>query len=144
MLIWANAESVLLLMKQDPDISREAGRYLRWMIPDLIALAGAQPVRVYLRSQVRMQNQILRFSRISGFCFVDLFKVCKLVLAKQDAEIAWEAGPYLRWMIPDLIALAGAQPVRVYLRSQVLPRIRSLVRVSQRSVETIGSFFSVY
>ncbi|GAQ81567.1 MATE efflux family protein [Klebsormidium nitens] len=50
-VIWANAESLLLLMKQDPGISREAGRYLRWMIPDLIALAGAQPVRVYLRSQ---------------------------------------------------------------------------------------------
>jgi Na+-driven multidrug efflux pump len=59
--VWVDAERLLIFMKQDPEIAREAGRYLRWMIPDLVALAGAQPVRVYLRSQVKYFSRTFLF-----------------------------------------------------------------------------------
>ena len=37
--IWFNAESILLVLRQDPEVARLAGLYLRWLALGLPAYA---------------------------------------------------------------------------------------------------------
>ncbi|XP_047330497.1 protein DETOXIFICATION 16-like isoform X2 [Impatiens glandulifera] len=50
-VIWANTGSILLLLGQDPDISREAGIYACFMIPSIFAYALLQPLTKFLQTQ---------------------------------------------------------------------------------------------
>lgn len=49
--IWANAGTLLVFLGQDPEISAEAGRYARFMIPTLFANALLQCHIRFLQSQ---------------------------------------------------------------------------------------------
>lgn len=49
--IWFNAENILLLVRQEPEIARLAGIYLRWTLLGLPAYAFNQVARRYYQSQ---------------------------------------------------------------------------------------------
>ncbi|TVT97438.1 hypothetical protein EJB05_57319, partial [Eragrostis curvula] len=50
-LLWAFMGKLLILIGQDPLISKEAGRYIAWLIPGLFAYAISQPLAKFLQSQ---------------------------------------------------------------------------------------------
>ncbi|PUZ55312.1 hypothetical protein GQ55_5G202500 [Panicum hallii var. hallii] len=50
-LIWVFMDKILMLIGQDPLISRGAGRYMVWLIPGLFANAVIQPVTKFLQTQ---------------------------------------------------------------------------------------------
>lgn len=50
-LLWAFIGKLLILIGQDPLISKEAGRYIAWLIPSLFAYAISQPLTKFLQSQ---------------------------------------------------------------------------------------------
>uniref|UniRef100_A0ACD5T7L8 Uncharacterized protein n=3 Tax=Avena sativa TaxID=4498 RepID=A0ACD5T7L8_AVESA len=50
-LLWVFMGKLLTLIGQDPVISREAGRYIVWLIPGLFAYAVSQPLTKFLQSQ---------------------------------------------------------------------------------------------
>lgn len=47
-VFWLNMESVLIGLGQEPEMSRAAALYLRWMIPALVLAAIAESLRKYL------------------------------------------------------------------------------------------------
>ncbi|XP_030922818.1 protein DETOXIFICATION 55 [Quercus robur] len=50
-LIWMNLEPLMLILHQNPEITRVASLYCRFAIPDLIANSLLHPLRIYLRSK---------------------------------------------------------------------------------------------
>ncbi|KAI4317567.1 hypothetical protein L6164_025430 [Bauhinia variegata] len=50
-LLWLKLESFMLIIHQDPDITRVASIYCCFAIPDLIANSFLHPLRIYLRSK---------------------------------------------------------------------------------------------
>lgn len=50
-LMWINLKSILLALRQDPNITEVASVYCLYALPDLLANSILQPLRVYLRSQ---------------------------------------------------------------------------------------------
>ncbi|KAJ1263990.1 hypothetical protein BS78_09G229000 [Paspalum vaginatum] len=50
-LLWVFIGKILVLIGQDPLISKEAGRYIVWLIPGLFAYAISQPLTKFLQSQ---------------------------------------------------------------------------------------------
>jgi MATE family multidrug resistance protein len=50
-LIWIYMEDLLILIGQDPLISREAGKFTIWLIPALFAYATLQPLIRYFQTQ---------------------------------------------------------------------------------------------
>lgn len=50
-LLWLNISTILLLLHQQPDISRMAHTYLFFLLPDLITNSFIHPIRIYLRAQ---------------------------------------------------------------------------------------------
>jgi MATE family multidrug resistance protein len=49
-LLWINLEPLMLILHQNPDITRVATLYCRFAIPDLFANSLLHPLRIYLRS----------------------------------------------------------------------------------------------
>ncbi|BFG15077.1 hypothetical protein CerSpe_013510 [Prunus speciosa] len=50
-LLWVNLEPLMLLLHQNPDITRIASLYCQFAIPDLLANSLLHPIRIFLRSQ---------------------------------------------------------------------------------------------
>lgn len=50
-VLWLFIGKLLVLIGQDPMISKEAGRYIAWLIPGLFAYAVSQPLTKFLQSQ---------------------------------------------------------------------------------------------
>ncbi|KAJ6362207.1 hypothetical protein OIU78_002586 [Salix suchowensis] len=50
-VVWANAGAILVFFKQDPEISAEAGRYARYMIPTIFGFAIQECHVRFLQSQ---------------------------------------------------------------------------------------------
>ena len=50
-MIWLNAESILLALKQDPEVARLAAIYLKWAVIGLPAYAFNTVSRRYFQSQ---------------------------------------------------------------------------------------------
>ncbi|GAB2220199.1 hypothetical protein Drorol1_Dr00007842 [Drosera rotundifolia] len=50
-VLWFNLEPIMIMLHQNPDITRVAGLYCRFAIPDLIANSLLHPLRIYLRSK---------------------------------------------------------------------------------------------
>jgi MATE family multidrug resistance protein len=48
--LWLNSEPLLLALKQEPALAAAAGKYLRYLIPGLLANACLQPLVKYLQS----------------------------------------------------------------------------------------------
>jgi|UniRef100_A0A2N9GZ25 MATE family multidrug resistance protein len=50
-LIWINLEPLMLILHQNPEITRVASLYCRYAVPDLVANSLLHPLRIYLRSK---------------------------------------------------------------------------------------------
>ncbi|XP_047320678.1 protein DETOXIFICATION 16-like [Impatiens glandulifera] len=75
-LIWFNAGDILAFLGQDPEISAEAGRYARFMIPSIFAYALFQCLIRFLQAQ----NNVTPMVFIAGFTtFVHIF-VCRALV----------------------------------------------------------------
>ncbi|CAN4084279.1 unnamed protein product [Withania somnifera] len=60
--IWANAGHILVILRQDPEIAREAGHYARFMIPSIFAYGLLECQIRFLQSQ----NNVLPMVLTSG------------------------------------------------------------------------------
>ncbi|KAF8407631.1 hypothetical protein HHK36_006764 [Tetracentron sinense] len=76
--ILANTENILLGFGQDPDISREAGIYARFMIPMVFAYALLQCLVRFLQTQ----NIVFPMMIISGATTMLHFPVCWVLVFK--------------------------------------------------------------
>ncbi|XP_038891790.1 protein DETOXIFICATION 12-like isoform X2 [Benincasa hispida] len=77
-LLWINMGKLLVLIGQDPLISREAGNFMIWLIPGLIAYAFLQPLMKYFQMQVFVIPMLI-FSWVTfclhiPLCWVLVFK----------------------------------------------------------------------
>ncbi|XP_062109988.1 protein DETOXIFICATION 14-like isoform X1 [Humulus lupulus] len=70
-LVWSYIGKILVLVGQDPQISREAGQFLLWLIPALFAYATLQPLIRYFQSQ-SLIKPLLVSSCVSICCHVPL------------------------------------------------------------------------
>jgi MATE family multidrug resistance protein len=50
-VVWTQAEGILLLLGQEPDLAKMAARYLHLMIPSLFAHGWTAPLVIFLQSQ---------------------------------------------------------------------------------------------
>lgn len=75
-LIWANAGEILLFFKQDPEISTEAGRYARFMIPSIFAVAIQECHIRFLQSQ----NNVIAMMIIAGFTTLLHIFICWILV----------------------------------------------------------------
>ncbi|KAI8899252.1 mate-domain-containing protein [Globomyces pollinis-pini] len=65
-ILWYNAEDVLILLGQEPEISKLAGTFTRWMIPGLFAIFTNECLRRYLQCQGIMKPSMY----ITGFASI--------------------------------------------------------------------------
>ncbi|KAG9443915.1 hypothetical protein H6P81_015255 [Aristolochia fimbriata] len=49
-LLWLNLDPIMLALHQNPDVTRAAGLYCRFALPDLVAHSFLHPLRIYLRN----------------------------------------------------------------------------------------------
>ncbi|KAE8678819.1 MATE efflux family protein 9-like [Hibiscus syriacus] len=77
-LIWANATSILLFFGQDPEISAEAGRYARFMLPSIFGFAIQECHIRFLQAQ----NNVVPMMVISGFTTLLHILVCWILVFK--------------------------------------------------------------
>ncbi|KAK3437740.1 hypothetical protein EUGRSUZ_C02419 [Eucalyptus grandis] len=88
-IIWAYTGQILLFLKQDPQISAEAGSYARFMIPSVFAFALLQCHIRFLQTQ----NNVVPMMVISGVTtllhvFICWFLVFKSGLGNKGAALA--------------------------------------------------------
>ncbi|KAK8515590.1 hypothetical protein V6N13_139438 [Hibiscus sabdariffa] len=76
--IWANAASILLFFGQDPEISAEAGRYARFMLPSIFGFAIQECHIRFLQAQ----NNVVPMMVISGFTTLLHVLVCWILVFK--------------------------------------------------------------
>ncbi|XP_022150573.1 protein DETOXIFICATION 12-like isoform X2 [Momordica charantia] len=77
-LLWINMGNLLILLGQDPSISQEAGKFMIWLIPGLIAYATLHPLMRYFQMQVLVIPMLI-FSCLTlclhiPLCWVLVFK----------------------------------------------------------------------
>ena len=77
-IIWANAGQILVSLGQDPEISAEAGRYARFMIPSIFAYAIIQCHTKFLQTQ----NNVVPMMVITGFTTLTHFFICWILVFK--------------------------------------------------------------
>lgn len=78
--IWLSMGRLLIFIGQDPEISLEAGKYARWLIPGLFAYAVNQPLMKFLQAQSLVLPMFLTTSTTLcihiPLCWVLVFKSC--------------------------------------------------------------------
>jgi MATE family multidrug resistance protein len=57
--VWFNGEAILLALKQEPEVARLAGVYLRWLTLGLPAYAFNAIARKYFQSQGKSRSLFL-------------------------------------------------------------------------------------
>lgn len=87
--VWFNAGDILRLLGQDPEISAEAGRYARFMIPSIFAYAILQCHVRFLQTQ----NNVLPMALAAGataalHCFTCWVLVFRSGLGNKGAAMA--------------------------------------------------------
>ncbi|XP_062109985.1 protein DETOXIFICATION 12-like [Humulus lupulus] len=77
-LIWMFMGKILVFIGQDPLISHEAGRFIKWLIPALFAYATLQPLVRYFQTQSMIAPMVMTSCGILCFhiplCWVLVFK----------------------------------------------------------------------
>ncbi|CAA0824479.1 MATE efflux family protein [Striga hermonthica] len=66
-ILWTHMSKVLVLVGQDPEISRETGRFMTWLIPALFGYATLQPLIRYYQMQSLVLPMLL--SSTITLCF---------------------------------------------------------------------------
>lgn len=79
-VIYGTMDSILLAVGQDASISKNAGIYARWLIPNLFAYASAQPLTRFLQTQSLVLPMVL-CSCTAILCHIPL---CWLLVYKTD------------------------------------------------------------
>ncbi|KAG9153719.1 hypothetical protein Leryth_005852 [Lithospermum erythrorhizon] len=77
-ILWIYMERVLIFLGQDPQISHEAGKYLTYLVPALIASAALQPLIRYFQ----MQSMILPLLVSSCFTICFHIPICWVLVYK--------------------------------------------------------------
>lgn len=77
-VLWANMGHILKFIGQDPLISREAGKFIIWLIPSLFAYASLQPLVRYFQ----MQSFILPLLVSTGITFCVHVPLCWVLVFK--------------------------------------------------------------
>ncbi|MCO5614485.1 hypothetical protein L7F22_068768 [Adiantum nelumboides] len=87
--LWANIESILLSLGQDPQIASKAGEYGVWLIPTLFASATSMPFIKFLQAQ-SLVAPLLLISLATLLCHVPIcaFMVFKSGLGYRGAALA--------------------------------------------------------
>ncbi|GLT54573.1 hypothetical protein SLA2020_277640 [Shorea laevis] len=70
-LIWIYIGKLLILIGQDPLISREAGKFTIWLVPALFAYATLQPLVRYFQTQSLILPMLI--SSYATLCFTYLY-----------------------------------------------------------------------
>ncbi|KAK8521342.1 hypothetical protein V6N13_077451 [Hibiscus sabdariffa] len=101
--IWANAASILLFFGQDPQISAEAGRYARFMLPSIFGFAVQECHVRFLQTQ----NNVVPMMVISGFTTLLHILVCWILVFKSGLgnKGAALANAFSYWMNALLLTL---------------------------------------
>lgn len=77
-LIWIYMGKILVFIGQDPLISREAGKFIMWLVPSLFAYATVQPLVRYFQTQSLVIPMLISsFSTLClhiPLCWVLVFK----------------------------------------------------------------------
>ncbi|PON74112.1 Multi antimicrobial extrusion protein [Parasponia andersonii] len=81
-LLWAYTGKFLILVGQDPVISREAGKFMLWFIPALFAYATLQPLVRYFQTQ-SLTLPLVASSCVSICCHVP---ICWVLVFKSGLE----------------------------------------------------------
>ncbi|KAK1390030.1 Protein DETOXIFICATION [Heracleum sosnowskyi] len=77
-VLWINMGYILSSLGQDPIISREAGKFIIWLIPSLFAYATLQPLVRYFQ----MQSYILPLLISTGITFCAHLPLCWVLVFK--------------------------------------------------------------
>lgn len=88
-LLWFNLEPLMLILRQNQDITRIASLYCRFAIPDLVANSLLSPLRIFLRSKgttwpLMWSNLLAMFFHIP----ITIFLTFKLSLGVQGIAIS--------------------------------------------------------
>ncbi|KAL5553031.1 hypothetical protein UlMin_040432 [Ulmus minor] len=130
-LLWIYIDKILILMGQDPQISREAGKFTLWLIPALFAYATLQPLVRYFQTQ-SLIIPLLVSSSASLCCHVPLCwcLVFKSGLGHLGAALAIGIS---YWMNVILLLLymncsPACAPTRVPVSFELFQGIREFLR----------------
>ncbi|KAL1807713.1 hypothetical protein ACET3Z_024703 [Daucus carota] len=77
-VLWINMGHILIFIGQDPMISREAGKFIIWLIPSLFAYATLQPLVRYFQ----MQSYIFPLLVSTGLTFCVHVPLCWVLVFK--------------------------------------------------------------
>ncbi|KAL4347494.1 hypothetical protein GQ457_17G025930 [Hibiscus cannabinus] len=101
--IWANAASILLFFGQDPQISAEAGRYARFMLPSIFGFAIQECHVRFLQTQ----NNVVPMMVIAGFTTLLHILVCWILVFESGLgnKGAALANAFSYWMNALLLTL---------------------------------------
>ncbi|XP_057974200.1 protein DETOXIFICATION 16-like isoform X2 [Malania oleifera] len=102
-VIWANTGSILMTLGQDPEISKEAEVYARFMIPSLFAYGLLQCLNRFLQTQ----NIVFPMMITSGITTLLHFLICWILVLKSGLGVkgAAMANAISYWMNVLLLAL---------------------------------------
>ncbi|XP_048428875.1 protein DETOXIFICATION 12-like [Pyrus x bretschneideri] len=81
-LVWIYMEEILIFTGQDPAISREAGKYIIWLIPGLFAYATLQPLIRYFQTQ----SLVMPLLVTSFATFLFHIPLCWILIFKSGLE----------------------------------------------------------
>ncbi|XAR51195.1 hypothetical protein NMG60_11005752 [Bertholletia excelsa] len=76
--IWVNADSILVFLGQDPEISAQAGPYARFMVPSIFAFSLLQCHVRFLQAQ----NKVVPMMLTSGFTALLHIVICWVLVIK--------------------------------------------------------------
>ncbi|EFJ25909.1 hypothetical protein SELMODRAFT_148678 [Selaginella moellendorffii] len=78
-IVWFFMEHVLLFFGQDPEISKNAGVFARYLLPELFAFVLLQPLDKFLQSQsqvyVMLGASFMNLLLNALFCWVSIYKL---------------------------------------------------------------------
>ncbi|XP_071732665.1 protein DETOXIFICATION 49-like [Rutidosis leptorrhynchoides] len=88
-VLWVNMKQILLICKQNQEISTMAQTYLLYCLPDLLSQSFLHPLRIYLRSQtITMPLTICALISILLHIPINYFLVIKLNLGIKGIAIS--------------------------------------------------------
>ena len=129
--LWISMGKILIWMRQDPSISKEAGRFALFLVPALFAYAALQPLARYFQSQ-SLIAPLLASSLASILCHVALCWTLVFWFGLGHLGAAVSIGVSY-WLNVILLSLymrfsPSCEPTRAPLSSEVFCGFREFLR----------------
>ncbi|KAE8077229.1 hypothetical protein FH972_015809 [Carpinus fangiana] len=150
-LIWIYMGKILVLIGQDPLISREAGKFIIWLVPALFAYATLQPLVRYFQTQSLILPMLI--SSCATLCFhIPLCWVLvsnTLLHARRPAPISMEIfqgiREFFQFAIPSAVmtCLEWWSFELLILLSGLLPNPELETSVLSVCLSTISTLFAI-